>query len=103
MSADTQGLALRRQRLNAEIDAERQDLVAAGQSLARPLRVIHTIERRTEFIRAHPALLLLPLLGLALLIPRRIVRAAVTALTAWRFLKKRPLALPAPTGSFSNH
>lgn len=104
MSANAAELAQRRERISAEIDAERHELVAVGQALARPLRIIDGMERRTQFVRAHPALLLLPLLGLALLFPRRVIRVALTAFSAWRFLRRPQLALPAPpTGSFTNH
>jgi hypothetical protein len=97
VSATAEQLGARRAELAGRIAGERQELAAAVGQLKRPLQTLQRIERRAESLRRHKWWLLLPAVGLALMLPARMLGLLGVGIAAWQRRRwATPHALPPP-------
>jgi hypothetical protein len=77
-------LAQERNALSSEIALHRVELALAAQRMRRPLQSVDRIRENVRFVRTHYSLLLVPVVLLAVMNPRRTLKLLLGALSTWR-------------------
>jgi hypothetical protein len=79
-----ESLARERHALSSEIALQRVELALAAQRLRKPLARVDRLREDVRFVRSNYGLLLIPVVLLAVMNPRRTMKLLLGALSVWR-------------------